>query len=311
MLREAERSARRGDVGSRRRLAVAGAMALVLLCCAGNAAASGDGRQGTPAPGAMMGADLSWVRQVDDQVTPAVATEIVPTPEAVSPGSTSPDLARTAQTVAFFAVVSFAPVAVMMATAFLRIQIVLLLVRQALGSPQVPGNQVLTALAALLTALVMAPTGEAVYRDAVRPYADGSMKAEEAWRRGSEPIKAFMIDQIFRTGHERYLVELHGFGRPESAEPPADSMDLDLKVVAPAFLLSEITTAFWIGFLLYLPFLVIDLVVAAVLAASGLVMMPPSQVSVPLKLVLFVLADGWWLVADGLLRTFQFAGSTG
>jgi flagellar biosynthetic protein FliP len=229
-------------------------------------------------------------------------------PSVTPPGPVHPDAWRMAQTVALFGLISVAPIGLLMLTAFVRIQIVLTLLRQALGGPQVPGNQVLAALALLLTALVMWPVGEKVYQRALRPYAAGQIAAGAAWTAGSGPIKAFMVDQIVLTEHQGYLEALHEYaapspsGRPESA--PDRPEDFPLRVVAPAFLLSELTTAMMMGFYLYLPFLVIDLVVAAVLAASGLFMLPPALVATPVKLILFVLADGWWLVATMLLSTF-------
>ncbi len=208
--------------------------------------------------------------------------------------------------VALIGLISLAPAAVLMFTSFVRINIVLILLRQALGSPQVPGNQVLTALAILLSALVMQPVAESVYTRAIQPYAEKRISAIEAWNTGTTPIKVFMIRQIDRTDHLDYLWDLY-----EVAEPPHPGRvnpvypeDFPLRAVAPAFLLSELTTALMIGFLIYLPFLVVDLVVSAVLSAMGLFMLPPSLVAMPLKLVLFVLADGWMLVATALLRTF-------
>jgi flagellar biosynthetic protein FliP len=225
------------------------------------------------------------------------------------------------QTVVLFGLISLAPVAVLMVTAFVRINIVLLLLRQALGSPQVPGNQVLTALALLLTALVMRPKGEEVYNVAIRPYAAGEISAAEAWKAGTQPIKAFMVDQIVLTKHQDYLEALADFAVPPSpgqieepsaseaapASPsePAHVLGFPLRVVAPAYLLSELTTALMMGFYLYLPFLVIDLVVSSVLAATGLFMLPPALVATPVKLIVFVLADGWLLVASMLLSSFQ------
>jgi flagellar biosynthetic protein FliP len=223
------------------------------------------------------------------------------------------DTFRTVQTVALFGLISLAPIALLMVTAFVRINIVLMLLRQALGSPQVPGNQVLTALALLLTALVMRPHAERVYQDSVRPYAAGELSAREAWAAGSKPIKAFMVDQIIATKHQEYLESLYDYAVPRSPgradtgqiKPEA----LPLHVVAPAYLLSELTTALLIGFFIYLPFLVIDLVVSSVLAATGLFMLPPSLVATPVKLIVFVLADGWLLVATMLLSSFS--GGTG
>lgn len=240
---------------------------------------------GPPAPGAAQPAAIS--------VAPGVS-------------ASRQQLIGSAQTVALFALVSLAPVALLMVTAFVRISIVLALLRQALGSPQVPGNQVLTALALLLTALVMQPVADQVYTHAIAPYAAGRASAEQAWTAGSAPIKTFMITQIYRAGHERYLRELYDYAeppRPERVEP-ASAEELGLRVVAPAFLLSELTTALVMGFAIYLPFLVIDLVVSTVLMAMGLFMLPPSLVALPLKLIVFVLADGWMLVAGMLLRSF-------
>ncbi len=128
----------------------------------------------------------------------------------------SPDTARTLQTVAVFGLISLAPIGLLMLTAFVRIHIVLTLLRQALGSPQVPGNQVLTALALLLTALVMWPKGESVYRQAIQPYSQGQIDAVAAWTAGSQPIKTFMIDQIVRYRHEDYLAALHEYAVPPS-----------------------------------------------------------------------------------------------
>jgi flagellar biosynthesis protein FliP len=223
------------------------------------------------------------------------------------------DAARTLQTVALFGLISLAPVAVLMVTAFVRINIVLYLLRQALGSPQVPGNQVLTALALLLTALVMRPKGEEVYNKAIRPYAAGEVSASEAWKAGTQPIKEFMVDQIVLTKHQDYLEALGDYGVPPSpgeVEPATvGAVEYPLRVVAPAYLLSELTTALLMGFYLYLPFLVIDLVVSSVLAATGLFMLPPALVATPVKLIVFVLADGWLLVATMLLSSFGGAPS--
>jgi flagellar biosynthetic protein FliP len=216
-------------------------------------------------------------------------------------------LGSSLQTVVLFAVASLAPAAILMVTAFVRTSVVLALLRQALGSPQVPGNQVMMALALLLTALVMRPQAEAVYTEAVRPLLDEKITTAEAWDAGSRPIKEFMVEQIYRTGHEQYLADLNEYASPGASpgeQRPTHGEDLPFRVVAPAFLLSELTTALVMGFAIYLPFLVIDLVVSSVLAAMGLVMLPPSLVAPPLKLIVFVLAGGWWLVADMLLRSF-------
>jgi flagellar biosynthetic protein FliP len=243
----------------------------------------------------------------------AALTDFTTEPEGDAPPSQSASsplgrarLVSSLQTVVLFGLISMVPVAALMVSAFVRISIVLTLLRQALGSPQVPGNQVLLALSLLLTAVVMTPVGHKVYESAIQPYADGRLDASTAWKTGTDPIKAFMCDQILKTRHERYLWTLYARAVPDSASrpEPTDCMEFPLHVVAPAFLLSELTTALFMGFVIYLPFLVTDLVVSAVLSAMGLFMLPPTLVALPVKLVLFVLADGWLLVADMLLRSF-------
>jgi flagellar biosynthesis protein FliP len=231
-----------------------------------------------------------------------------PQPPAAAPGLPidPKQVAGSVQTVGMFALLSLAPVAVLMVTAFVRINIVLTLLRQALGSPQVPGNQVIMALALLLTALVMWPVGNKVYTQGIEPYVAGELPAVAAWESGTKPIKAFMVQQIELTRHQDYLWQFYDYVEPPTPGrvDPVYGDDFPLRVVAPAFLLSELTTALVIGFYIYLPFLVIDLVVSAVLAAMGLFMLPPSLVAMPLKLILFVLADGWLLVASMLLQSF-------
>ncbi len=238
-------------------------------------------------------------------IDPAPAPAPAKLPASFSWFPSADDL-KPLKSVALIGLFSLAPAAVLMFTSFVRINIVLILLRQALGSPQVPGNQVLTALAILLSALVMKPVAETVYNEAIQPYAAGKVSPMGAFAAGSTPIKVFMVDQIIRTDHTDYLWDLHDVADPPhpGRVDPVHAEDFPLRVVAPAFLLSELTTALMIGFIIYLPFLVVDLVVSAVLSAMGLFMLPPSLVAMPLKLVLFVLADGWMLVASALLRTF-------
>jgi flagellar biosynthesis protein FliP len=251
--------------------------------------------------------DPSIRRQVPGDQAPSALVEL-------SSSLDRAQLLRTMQNIALFGLISLAPVALLMVTGFVRINVVFILLRQALGSPQVPGNQVLTALSLLLTALVMQPVGEKVYRDAILPYWSNQASAAQAWGVGTQPIKAFMVDQIVWSKHQNYLQALYDYAVPPSlgrVQPaPARGQDLPLRVVAPAYLLSELTTALSIGFLVYLPFLVIDLVVSSVLAATGLFMLPPSLVAMPIKLIVFVLADGWMLVASMLLSSFA-ASSAG
>jgi flagellar biosynthesis protein FliP len=215
---------------------------------------------------------------------------------------------KTLQALALIALISLAPVGMLMMTAFVRINIVLIVLRQALGTSQVPSNQVLNALALMLTVMVMYPKGEEVYHKAVLPYTSGGTSARDAWAAGSKLIKSFMIDQIVSTRHEEYLQTLLSHAVPSSSGHFDWALsrieESPLRVVASAYLLSELTTALKMGFYLYLPFLVIDLVVSSVLAATGLFMLPPALVATPLKLIVFVLADGWLLVAKMLLESF-------
>jgi flagellar biosynthesis protein FliP len=221
------------------------------------------------------------------------------------------DALRMVPTMLLYGMIWMAPMAALMVTAFVRINIVLVLLRQALGSPQIPGNQVLMVLALMLTALVMRPVGERVYTQAILPYTSGQATPAQAWAAGSTPIKAFMIDQIIQTKHQDHLWSLYRYAVPFSPGQvePQYAHEFPFRVVAPAYLLSELTTALVIGFILYLPFLVIDLVVSAVLAAMGLYMLPPTLVAMPIKLIVFVLADGWLLVASMLLSSFAAGGS--
>jgi flagellar biosynthesis protein FliP len=247
------------------------------------------------------GAGPEEARKPQAAKTPLVANAPVTTDELNDIRS---QILRSAPTVGLFALASLVPAAVLMVTAFVRISVVLTLLRQALGSPQIPGNQVLMALALLLTAIVMKPQAEAVYNNAIEPFAAHRLSLTQAWEAGSQPIKAFMIKQIDKTHHMDYLRELWRYAEPEGRPEPEYFEQYPLRIVAPAFLLSELTTALVIGFAIFLPFLVIDLVVSSVLAAMGLVMLPPSLVALPLKLIVFVLADGWLLVAGMLLRSF-------
>jgi flagellar biosynthetic protein FliP len=199
-------------------------------------------------------------------------------------------------------VLSLAPALVLMTTSFVRFSVVLYLLRQALGMQQLPPNQVVAALAIFLTALVMAPVWREVHAKAIRPYTQREINGDEAWRRGTDPLKRFMSAQIERAGNSKD-VWLFVQYLPDQVEPETYEQ-VPLEALAPAFLLSELKTAFLIGFQIYLPFLIIDLVVAAVLTSMGMFMLPPSFVAIPFKLLLFVLADGWHLVVGALLQSF-------
>jgi flagellar biosynthetic protein FliP len=250
--------------------------------------------------------DVVQVNKPADQAEP-------PATGALRPPATERDLWKSAETFALFGLISLAPMGILIVTAFVRINVVLILLRQALGSPQVPGNQIITALSLLLTTLVMWPIGERVYQDAVLPYKEHRLNLTDAWAAGTRPIKDFMVDQIKKTNHDDYLSSLDEYAAPKSpgqtTTRPEQAQDYPLRVVAPAYLLSELSTALLMGFYVYLPFLVIDLVVSSVLAATGLFMLPPALVATPVKLIVFVLADGWMLVASMLLSSFAVGGS--
>lgn len=201
------------------------------------------------------------------------------------------------QTVLVLTALSFLPAALMLMTCFTRILIVFSLLRQALGLQSVPPNQVLIGLSLFLTALVMGPVAEEIYQQAYLPFTQGNMGFEQALERGVAPLKAFMLRHT-REDELRMFAQLH--------EKPIDSPEATpLTVLVPAFAISEIKTGFLAGFLIYLPFLAIDLAVASVLTSLGMVMVSPVMFSLPLKLVFFALADGWGLLASSLVSSYR------
>jgi flagellar biosynthetic protein FliP len=202
------------------------------------------------------------------------------------------------QILALLTVLSLAPALFIMVTSFIRIVIVLSFLRQALGTQQVPPNQVLISLALFLTVFVMAPVGQTVYSEAIEPLLAERMSQEEAWQKGMQPIRAFMLRQV-RDKDLDLFIELSKIPKPETVD------QVPIHVVIPAFILSELRVSFQIGFLIYIPFLIVDMVVASVLMAMGMMMLPPVMISLPFKLILFVLADGWYLIVGSLVKSFQ------
>jgi flagellar biosynthesis protein FliP len=200
------------------------------------------------------------------------------------------------QIVIVMTLLSVAPSIVLLMTSFTRIVIVLGFVRTALGTPSAPSNQVVVGLSLFLTFFLMGPVVDRVNDDAIRPYLDGKITSVEAFDRAAVPLKGFMLKQT-RTRDLEYFLQLGGF-------PPTAVKDLPMRVVMPAFVISELQTAFQMGFLLFLPFLVIDFLVSSVLMALGMMMMPPMTIALPLKLLLFVLVDGWQLVVRSLVQSF-------
>ena len=205
---------------------------------------------------------------------------------------------RVVQMVGLLTVLSLAPSIVIMTTSFVRIVVVLGLLRTALGLQQSPPNAVLISLALFLTAIVMGPTFQKSYEDGIKPLMDQQMELPAAFDASAAPVKTFMLSQVDQD-------DLALFIRLSKIERPATAQETPLSVVTPAFMISELKRAFEIGFLLFIPFLVIDLVVAAVLMSMGMMMVPPVVVSLPFKLGFFVIVDGWGMIASALVRSYQ------
>lgn len=206
------------------------------------------------------------------------------------------DVSVAVQIVIIMTLLSVAPSIVLLMTSFTRIVIVLGFVRTALGTPSAPSNQIIVGLSLFLTFFLMGPVVDRVNNEALRPYLDGKISSVDAIDKASLPLKQFMLKQT-RTRDIEYFLELGGYG-------PTAIKDLPMRVVVPAFVISELQTAFQMGFLLFLPFLVIDFLVSSVLMALGMMMMPPVTIALPLKLLLFVLVDGWHLVVRSLVQSF-------
>lgn len=204
---------------------------------------------------------------------------------------------RVVQLVGLMTVLSLAPSIVIMTTSFVRIVVVLSLLRTALGLQQSPPNSVIISLALFLTAIVMGPTLDQSYQQGVKPLLNKQMELPQAFDAASAPVKRFMLTQVNRD-------DLALFVRLSKIPRPATAAETPLRVVTPAFMISELKRAFEIGFLLFVPFLVIDLVVASVLMSMGMMMLPPVTVSLPFKLIFFVLVDGWRLICGSLVESF-------
>jgi len=200
--------------------------------------------------------------------------------------------------VLFMGLLAILPTLVLLMTSFTRILVVLHFLRQALGTQTAPPGHLLAALALLLTTFVMGPTLDAVHQDAVRPWMDGQIEQAEMLGRAQVPFRTFMLDQTRDSDLVRFVELSNPVIAPEAPE------DVSLAVLLSAFVTSELRTAFQIGFALFLPFVVIDVVVASVLMSMGMFMLPPVMVSLPIKLLLFVLVDGWGLVVEGLVTSF-------
>lgn len=214
----------------------------------------------------------------------------------VGNGNDRQNLSTAIQIVIVMTLLTLAPSLIMLMTSFTRIVIVLGFVRTALGVPSAPANQLLIGLSIFITFFIMAPVWQQIQEQAINPYMNEQISSNEAMDRAVEPIRNFMLRQT-RPGDVDFFLDLAGMGR-------TDLSDLPMRVVLPAFVISELRTAFQMGFLIFIPFLVIDFLVGSTLMSMGMMMMPPTMVALPLKLLLFVLVDGWQLVVRSLVQSF-------
>ena len=211
--------------------------------------------------------------------------------------NTPQDFTNGLQILIWLTILSLAPSILIMTTCFVRLVVVLALTRQALGAGTLPPNQVLTSLALILTFFIMAPTFNEINEKALQPYMKNQITQQAALDRGIEPIRNFMFKQT----HEK---ELALFVRMAKIEKPKTKDDVPTYILIPSFILSELKTAFTIGFVVYLPFLVIDIVVSSVLVSMGMMFLPPTMIALPFKLIMFVMVDGWYLIVKSLVESF-------
>ncbi len=262
-------------------------------------------------------ATLATVAQAQDAPNIGGAISLPSGLEDPQQWTTPEGLSSTLRVMLLLTVISLAPAILLMTTSFIRIVVVLGLLRQALGTQQLPPSQVITSLALFLSMLIMGPIWQEVYDEAIQPYTQRQLSLSDAWDRGVEPVRRFMADQIRRTENDDDVYLFLSY-MPEEQTSAGNSVDyvyygakrgqrnVPLRALLPAFMLSELKTAFLIGFQIYLPFVILDIVVASVTISMGMMMLPPVLISLPFKLLLFVMVDGWHLVVDMLLQSFQF-----
>lgn len=230
---------------------------------------------------------------------PSAPTLPIPSLNIGVGGSNAPqDVVTTLQIVALITVLSMAPAILLMVTSFTRILVVLGFIRHALGLQQMPPNQVLASLALFLTFFTMAPVWDDMYTGGITPYVQGRIPAAVAWERSLKPVREFM----FRQTREK---ELSLMVRLSKEEQPKNQQEVSTRVLIPAYIISELKTAFQMGIVLYVPFIVVDMIVASILMSMGMMMLPPSMISLPFKVLLFVMADGWSLVIASLVSSIK------
>ncbi len=208
------------------------------------------------------------------------------------------NLVDTIEVLLLFTILTMAPAIIILCTSFTRIVVVLSFMRQALGTQNMPPNQLLIGFALFLSIFVMMPTGQSIYRNTIQPYTAKQIDAAQALQGLERDLRVFMEKHVRKA-------DIGLFYDVTNAAAPADVKTVPIHYLIPAFIISELKTAFQIGFLLYIPFIVLDMVVASVLMAMGMMMLPPMLVSMPFKLLLFVLVDGWQLVTGAILRSFN------
>lgn len=245
-----------------------------------------------------------WIRALALSALSALATAALAQqqpgpalPLVIGQGAGGASYSVPIQTLLFFTALSFLPAVLLLMTGFTRIVIVLSLLRQALGTQAAPPNQVIVGLSLFLTFFVMGPTFDRVYEQAYKPFSENRMNAEEAFKRGEVPMREFMLKQTRQS-------DLMLFTRLAKLPEGTPAETVPLKVLVPAFVTSELKSAFQIGFMIFIPFLIIDMVVASVLMSLGMMMLSPVLVALPFKLMLFVLADGWNLLLGSLAASF-------
>lgn len=217
----------------------------------------------------------------------------------VDKASTPGDIAVTIQILVLLTILSVAPSILIMMTSFTRVVVVLHFVRQAIGTQGAPPNQLIIGLALFLTMFVMQKPIRQIYDNAWVPYEAGQVTIQEAFKMGQLPLKEFMLNQT-REKDLALFVQLSDQPQPDTPE------DLSMSVIVPGFVISELRVAFQIGFLVYMPFLIIDMVVAAILMSMGMLMLPPIMISLPFKILMFVLVDGWYLVVESVVKGFRY-----
>jgi len=215
----------------------------------------------------------------------------------LSPTDKPQDVSLSLQILALMTVLSLAPAILLMLTSFTRVIIVLGFVQRAVGLQQTPPQQVVSGLALFLTLFIMMPTWTNIYDNALSPYLEGNISSSQAWDETVKPLRSFMYKHV---GEK----ELSLFNTAAGLEQPRNHDDIPTRVLIPAFMLSELKTAFQMGIVIFIPFIVIDMIVASVLLAMGMMMLPPMMISLPFKLMLFVMADGWNLVVMSVLKSF-------